>query len=246
MKQTEIIMGMPITIEIVDKSSSQYFKVLFDYFKSIDARFSTYKKNSEISQINNGLPSSRWSPQMKTVLDLCEQTRKDTMGYFNIEHNNKLDPSGLVKGWAIANAAKMLLEFKVSNFYVEAGGDIQVNGQDQAHKNWVVGIRNPFSTNEIIKTVALNKQGIATSGTYIRGQHIYDPHKPEYPIKNVSSLTVIAPSIYDADRFATAAFAMGIKGIDFIESIPSLEGYMVTSDKVATYTSGFESYVLDD
>jgi len=245
MKRTELIMGMPITIEIVDKGAEKHFTALFDYFRKVDSQYSTYKKDSEISQINNGLPESKWSAEMKTVLGLCEQTRRDTKGYFNIMHNGKRDPSGLVKGWAIANAANMLRKKKVSNFYIEAGGDIQVSGNDADNKSWTVGIRNPFNIDEIIKTIAVSSEGVATSGTYIRGQHIYDPFHPKATIDQVSGLTVIGPNIMQADRFATAAFAMGVGGISFIQTIPDLEGYMVTADKTATFTSGFERYVVN-
>ena len=79
--------------------------------------------------------------------------------------------------------------------------------------------------------------------SYIRGQHIYNPHDGDKEIKDVASLTVIGPNIYDADRFATAAFAMGKPGIRFIESLPGHEAYMITSDRRATLTSGFERYV---
>jgi len=244
MKQTKIIMGMPITIEIVGSDVAPHFKMLFDYFRTVDARYSTYKKNSEISKINRGLPKSKWSSEMQEVLELCEQTRSDTKGYFNISHHGQLDPSGLVKGWAIANAANRLLIKRVNNFYIEAGGDIQVSGKDAAHKSWTVGIRNPFNVAEIIKTIAIDSQGVATSGTYIRGQHIYNPFLPETSIDHVKSLTVIGPNIYEADRYATAAFAMGKSGIGFIESVAGLEGYMVTDDQQATYTSGFERFVV--
>jgi thiamine biosynthesis lipoprotein len=245
MKQTELIMGMPITVEINDKNAKQYFEEVFNYFKKVDSKYSTYKTNSEISRINNGLSKSSWSSEMKTVLELCEQTRQDTKGYFNIMHDGKRDPSGLVKGWAINNAANMLRRNKVTNFYIEAGGDVQVSGHDSDNKPWTVGIRNPFNLDEIIKTVAVSSEGVATSGTYIRGQHIYNPFKPKKTLNQVKSLTVIGPNIYEADRYATAAFAMGIDGIGFIKNIPSLEGYMVTDDEMATFTNGFERYVVN-
>ena len=236
-------MGMPIIIEIANSGTEELLKELFDYFRSVDARYSTYKEDSEITQINNGLPESQWSDEMKSVLALCEQTRKDTKGYFNILHNGKKDPSGIVKGWAIQKAADILHRKNVNNFYIEAGGDIQVSGQETDDKPWTIGIRNPFNIDEIIKSITVTSEGIATSGTYIRGQHIYNPFNPESAIDQVQSLTVIGPDIYEADRYATAAFAMGKTGIGFIESLSGLEGYMVTNDKVATYTNGFERYV---
>jgi len=235
-------MGMPITVEIVDALDAVLLHDVFDYFTSVDERFSTYKPSSEISQINAGvLPRHKWSADMRRVLDLCAQTKRDTHGFFDIRRGGMLDPSGLVKGWAIQGAADVLRRRGARNFYVEAGGDVQVAGHNAAGKPWAVGIRNPFNLGEIIKTVHLTDMGIATSGTYVRGQHIYNPHG-ESGINNVRSLTVIGPSVYDADRYATAAFAMGWDGVAFIASLPGLEAYQVDDSKTATFTSGFEGY----
>ena len=128
------------------------------------------------------------------------------------------------------------------DFFIDAGGDIQSSGRNAAGKEWSVGIRNPFNAAEIIKVVYPRGRGIATSGTYVRGQHIYDPHAPGRPIVDIVSLTVIGPDVLEADRFATAAFAMGKDGIVFIEQTPGLEGYVVDSNGRATLTSGFEAY----
>ena len=234
---------MPITVEIIAGHAATDIAKVFAYFKTVDKRYSTYKASSEISQINDGLPKSEWSQEMTAVIELCEQTKQQTNGYFDIKHHGKLDPSGLVKGWAINNAANRLVDSGVQNFYIEAGGDIQVRGSNATNEAWAVGIRNPFNLEEIIKVVRLSSEGIATSGTYIRGQHIYNPRLPDQKLQSVESLTVIGPNIYEADRFATAAFAMGSAGISFIEATPGLEGYMVDDHKMATYTSGFERYV---
>ena len=45
---------------------------------------------------------------MREVLVLAEETRERTNGYFNVRHNGRFDPSGLVKGWAIWRAAQIL------------------------------------------------------------------------------------------------------------------------------------------
>ncbi|HSW79977.1 MAG TPA: FAD:protein FMN transferase [Candidatus Saccharimonadales bacterium] len=245
MKRSELIMGMPITVEIVgsDKPEKTISRI-FEYFRSVDRRFSTYKSTSEISKINRGLLREDWSDEMRRVLDLCEQTKRETNGYFDIRTpNGLLDPSGLVKGWSIQNAAEMTLKSGCEDFYIEAGGDIQVHGKNSDGEEWKIGIRNPFDSEEIVKTLQLTNAGIATSGTYIRGQHIYNPHTYGSQIDDVKSLTVIGPNIFDADRFATATFAMGVEGVNFIEALPGFEAYMIHSDKIATMTSGFERYV---
>ena len=85
-------------------------------------------------------------------------------------------------------------------------------------------------------------KGIATSGSYLRGQHIYNPHLPEKKLTEIVSFTVIGENILEADRFATAAFAMGKEGINFIEQLPHFEGYAIDSNGMATFTSNFELY----
>ena len=104
----------------------------------------------------------------------------------------------------------------------------------------------PLDAGSIVKVLSIRDCGIATSGTYVRGEHIYNPTDSDQPITGILSLTVIGPDIYEADRFATAAFAMGPAGINFIEQLPGFEGYMIDPGGMATYTSGFERYVSHD
>lgn len=243
MQRTEHIMGMPITITTVKAVKNTILDDAFDRFRHIDARYSTYKSTSEISHINAGLPQDQWSAEMKEIMRLCELTKAQTHGYFNIEHNGQLDPSGLVKGWAIQDVAKLLHRRGVRGFSVEAGGDIQVSGDSPSGAEWRIGIRNPFDRTQNVKIVGVRDHGVATSGTYIRGQHVYNPHTRQDISGAIVSLTVIGSSIYDADRFATAAFAMGEKGISFIEELKGFEGYMIDKDGIATMTSGFTEYV---
>jgi thiamine biosynthesis lipoprotein len=231
-------MDMPVIIDIPEPVKPELFNPIFDYFHWVDDTFSTFKKTSEITKINEGTVS-RYSKEMKEIFKLADQTKKETHGYFDINNGDILDPSGIVKGWAIHNAAKLLKKSGVKRFYVEAGGDIEVGGNPA----WRIGIRNPFHAKEIVKVVALTNMGIATSGTYERGSHIYNP-KNKTNADEIVSLTVIGPNILDADRFATAAFAMGKKGIEFIDSLPGFEGYMIDKHKTATMTRGFETFVV--
>ena len=238
-------MGMPVTVNVVDrKVTGENISEIFSYFHHMDSKFSTYKKNSEISQINRGeLKEFHYSSEMKKILFLSEKTKKETNGYFDIHINGILDPSGIVKGYAIFEAAKILKNRGFGNFYVEIAGDIQVYGKNEKNEFWRIGIQNPFNLDEIIKAVNLKDRGIATSGTYLRGKHIFNP-KEKKVAREIVSITIIGPNVYEADRFATAAFAMGEKGIGFIEKLKGFEAYMIRKDKTAVYTSGFKNYVL--
>lgn len=244
MRITRLMMGMPITVDIVGATDDTVANAVFDYFDRVDRRFSTYRQDSEVEAINRGEASaSAGSDEMREVLDLADRTRQETGGYFDIARGDgTFDPSGIVKGWAIRNAARLVLEAGHTDFFIDAGGDIQSSGTNAQGQPWRVGIRNPFDEAQIVKVVVPHGRGIATSGSYARGRHIYDPHNRERELTDLVSLTVVGPDVLEADRFATAAFAMGRGGIHFIERTAGLEGYAIDSDGNATLTSHFGDF----
>ena len=81
---------------------------------------------------------------------------------------------------------------------------------------------------------------VATSGTYEKGPHIRDPHTGR-EVTHWLSFTVVGADILDADVYATAAFAMGPRGLDFIEARPGFEAYAIDPLLRATWTSGFSA-----
>jgi FAD:protein FMN transferase len=246
MRETRLIMGMPVTVEIVDAAAASVMDSVFAYFTTVDNRFSLYKPESEITAFNQGkIAGNDFSPDMDEVLSLAGQTKAETNGFFEIlRPDGILDPSGIVKGWAIRNAARIIRNAGFKDFCVDAGGDIQSCGRNADGEAWRIGIRNPFNDQEIINAVLPRGRGIATSGTYVRGAHIYNPFAPGKAIDDIVSLTVIGPDVLEADRFATAAFAMGSDGIYFIEELQGFEGYVVSARGIATQTTGFGAFVI--
>ena len=248
MPDTRLIMGMPITVEIVGDADGSSREAAFRYFEAVDARFSPYKSDSEVSRFALGkIDLTGVSRELREVLSLCELTRLETDGYFDIRRpDGRVDPSGLVKGWAIRNAARLIEAAGHGDYFVDAGGDIQCFGRNAKGMPWRVGIRNPFDETQIVKILTPGSAGVATSGTYVRGRHIYNPRAASAAPDEIASLTVIGPDIYEADRFATAAFAMGRDGVAFIELQPALEAYAIDRNGVATMTSGFNRFVAND
>ena len=249
MKDTRLIMGMPIEIEIAkiegrEKEAKGALEAAYAYLVEVDNRFSTYKEESEISRFNRGeVKRDELSPEMQEVFAIGEETRERTYGYFDIRHpDGHVDPSGVVKGLAIKHAAELIRNAGFEDYMVNAGGDIAMHGTDDAGGAWSVGIRNPFNIDEIVKVVYPGGKGIATSGSYIRGAHIYSPHEPGKELKEIVSITVIGPDVLEADLMATAAFAMGTQGAGFIERLDGYEAYAIDAAGTATFTSGFAVY----
>lgn len=266
-------MGMPIIVEIVDRGATdRELDALWACFTASEAQFSTYREDSELSRINRGLLAMEdASPEMRAMIDRAVRTGDETNGYFDAWRTGMCDLSGVVKGWAIAEASNRLHATGFHHFCVNAGGDIQTAGLNPDGMPWKIGIRNPMDVTEVVKVVHLSGEGIATSGTYERGDHIHRPHGSAIENDTVVSLTVIAPDVYEADRFATAAFAMGREGIRFIGGLSkahasqgsdgveaqgkgmsdrvdgaewaSFEGYQIRASGIATSTPGLRRYL---
>ncbi len=241
---TTEIMGMPISLHIADAAAGQGdAEAVFAYLRHIDDVFSTYKPDSVTERLNRGdLCEEHCGEEMQCILALCEQTRVETGGYFNARYHGRFDPSGVVKGYAIQRSAQLLQQRGVQDCFLEAGGDIQTTGRNATGRKWRVGIRNPFCPQRLATVVHLSGEGIATSGAYERGEHIYDP-VANRPANGIASVSVIASNVCDADRFATAAFAMGERGILLLEATPGLQGYAIHKDGRAYCTTGFPRYL---
>jgi FAD:protein FMN transferase len=243
MKTTDTVMGMPITVEIVtdDTLARRGIAAAFDEFNQTDMTFSTYKPGSEISRINrHELATTEASIEVREVLQMCRDLKYKTGGYFDIEHDGEIDPSGLVKGWSIGRAAKRIEELGIFNYYIEAGGDITLRGHTGEGKPWRVGVRNPKNTAEIVKVFEMTQGAICTSGTYARGEHIYNPITGK-PAREVQSVTIVGPDVCIADVLATAIFARGSDGITMAKSF-GYEAYVILNSNRAVFTDGLSKY----
>ena len=248
MERTEVIMDMPITVSIPPMLGidvpGEVFDAIFAYFREIDEGFSPFKPGSEVSRMSRGeLREYEASPRMREVLRICRETSAQTDGYFSAWYGGAFDPSGVVKGWAVHEASRMLDEMGYFDHCIDAGGDIEARGRNAEGKPWEIGIRNPFDPTTIVKVLHLIDRGIATSGTYIRGDHIYDPKTGKPVVDGFASLTVVGMDVCEADRLSTPAFAMGEAGIGFLASTPGIDAYIIGRDGMALFTPGLASYL---
>src|SRR3954462_9011657 len=102
------IMGIPIGIDARDPDGIDV-EVAFDWLREVDAVFSTYRDDSDISRLDRGeLTVADCHPEVDAVLTRCLALERMTRGYFSVRPAGRLDPSGLVKGWAVAGAADRL------------------------------------------------------------------------------------------------------------------------------------------
>ena len=234
MDRVEHIMGMPIVVQVRDGGVPE---AVFDWFRWVDATFSTYKDDSEISRIARGeLAVDDAQPDVRWILERCEQLKAETNGYFDMRAGGSLDPSGLVKGWSVDRAADLLDDAGVHEYAISAGGDMRVRGG-----GWRVGIQHPTEPNAIAAVVEAEDLAIATSGEYARGQHVLDPHTGRPPT-GVLSVTITGLDLATADAYATAAFAMGAEiAPHWAARLQDYGALLILTDGRVLSTPGFAS-----
>jgi thiamine biosynthesis lipoprotein len=225
MRQVAQIMGMPIAVDIPGCSDMDVFRQAFERLQEIDNRYSTYKAGSELSRFQRGeINEPDLSAEFKKIIKQCQAYEKLTEGYFSAYFSGIFDPTGLIKGWALARAGKIIENSGYKTYCIGAGGDIIA--RSDTDKIWNIGIQHPERKSKIIDKIAAKNVAVATSGNYERGKHIVNPKTGKLADK-LLSVSVIGPDIILADVLATAIFAKAGLNSKFYDAAPGYKFILV-------------------
>jgi FAD:protein FMN transferase len=155
---------------------------------------------------------------------------------------------GIVKGRVVDGGVAALKNMGYENVLVEAGGDLLANGAHPDGSLWRIGVVNPRPSagDQWLATLQVNDRAVATSGDYqqtftsdYRLNHIIDPRSGVSPAE-LSSATVIASSVMEADALATTLMVLGTKqGLALVERLPGIEALVAMKDLKIFRSSGF-------
>ncbi len=230
-KHSEHVMGTVFSIQVDDEGDWRAaIGQVVAYLHEVDRTFSTYRPDSQISRLGRGEMRLRECvPAVGEVLALCAHVQAVSDGYFAASIGRRLDPSGLVKGWAIERASALLSAAGASSHAVNGGGDMQLVGNLSDGRPWRVGIAHPLQPGALSTVVQARDLAVATSGIAERGCHIVDPRTGRAP-SGLASITVTGASITLVDAYATAAYAMGLAARAWIEGLDGYEAFAVTEN----------------
>jgi FAD:protein FMN transferase len=220
----EHVMGMPVSVHVRgeiarDEQAEAAIRAGLASLHDADDVFSTWRDDTPISRLQRGeVGTEDCPPEVPKVLRQCVLARVRTQGWFDHELPDAagvrtLDPTGLVKGWAVERALKVMVaaletDGLDADLSVNAGGDIALHVVPGSARTWTAGVEDPLDRSRTVAVLELPGGGLATSGSAARGAHIVNPHTGE-SLSRSGSVTVYGPSLLWADVFATAAFAYG-------------------------------------
>ncbi|MEV0156145.1 FAD:protein FMN transferase [Micromonospora sp. NPDC050686] len=227
-------MGTAISLDLADDLPAALLRELadevFGWLREVDARFSTYRADSEVCRFDRGeLSFAETSTDLRTVLERCAELWGATDGFFDAYATGRLDPSGYVKGWSAQVASDRLRAAGAANHCLNAGGDVRVRGHSVTGRPWRIGVRHPWEATATCLVLTGTDLAVATSGVYERGPHVLDPRRGA-PARGLRSVTVVGADLGLADAYATAAVAMGPSGVGWLDRLPGHLHAVVTDD----------------
>ncbi|MBI3600901.1 MAG: FAD:protein FMN transferase [Nitrospinae bacterium] len=169
-----------------------------------------------------------------------------------LKRGAKLDLGGIAKGYAVDKGIEAIKRCGINDALINAGGNIRGIGKSESGQ-WKIGILHPREEDKLIDTLVLINFSTATSGDYRkffisngkRYHHILNPNTG-LSVEGVQSVTIIAPLAVDADALSTTVFVMGKeKGMALIEKLKEVDGIIVDSSGVVSYSSGMKNYILN-
>lgn len=243
----EHVMGMAVSIDVraVPRCSPELAGAIAEvvaWLHRVDTTFSTYIPDSQISRIAAGtLSPGDADPEVIAILRLGDELRDVTGGYFDVRAGGVLDPSGVVKGWAVDRASELLAARGFDHHCVNAGGDLRARGRPGPGRRWRLGIAHPHVSGALAAVVEIDGGAVATSGTAERGPHVIDPHSGRAALE-LASVTVIGADLTRADAYATAALAMGPAAPAWLSRLQDHEAYVIDAAGMVWSTPGFDRY----
>jgi FAD:protein FMN transferase len=249
----EPVMGTVVSFSVVpgtqtDAGVSRAIRSACAELHQADAIFSTWDPRSPVSRLRRGvLAIDDVPPEVTEVLGLCQAARAVSGGWFDPwAATGGVDPTGLVKGWAVERALAVLRDSGVTAAMVNGGGDIAVFGPPPVADHhaatadggigWRIGIRHPWRADALAAIVTGVTAAIATSGRYERGEHLFSPQRRR--LAAVASATITGPSLAMADALATALAVGGDDVLGLVAELHGYEGYLIRADGTEADTGG--------
>lgn len=222
-----------------------------DILHEADRTFSLYKTESPLSQLARGETRlADCPPVVAEIWDTCDEWEKRTDGWFNaMTPQNTFDPSGVVKTWAAKRAAEFILHAGVTDFTMNAGGDVWLSDQLTSDQDWRIAIAKPVSIAAadagvltVIDLKNTNFRAMATSGSAERGEHIWNPKGADKEASmDLVQVSVVANDLVTADVWATAAFAAGNRGISLLNAVDGIEALFIHANGDLAATDNFQA-----
>jgi len=230
-------------------------RAALDELDRLEALLSRFTQTSDIRRINN-LPAGLSvcvSEETFECLRLCEKLYKQTGGAFDITYLSEtagrqlqldkkqftvrrpdekviVDLGGIGKGFALDKMGRLLREWDIESFLLDAGhSTIYAFGSTAHKKDFTFTIKNPVD-NKTITTVQLKNRAVSCSSVQLK-PHIIDPRTKKV-VEDKIAVWVCAPDAAAADALSTAFMVMSPQKIkEYCSKRPDTTAILLMKEK---------------
>lgn len=242
-RHVDHVMGLPVSLALRgphaadpdDPAAREAWSAVMTSLRGSDALLSTWREDSWVSRLDRGEVSlAHCPPELAEVLALGEDAARDSGGAFTLRLPDaagrvRLDPTGVAKGWALDRAARALEPLAGTDWCLSGGGDVLCRTRSRRTPLWRVGVEDPRDASRLLAVVPVGNGAVATSGTTHRGAHLLDGRTGR-TARGVRQVTVVAPTLTEADVDATCAYALGPDALAWLRQRPGRSGLVVHDD----------------
>ena len=163
----------------------------------------------------------------------------------------RIDFGAIGKGYAAAQARRILTDAGVSSALLSLGGNVLALGRKPDGSRWQVGLQDPDDPEAYFGVLSAEDESVVTSGGYqryfeqdgVRYWHILDPKTGRPARSGLLSVTVVCRDDALADALSTALFVLGAEdGAALWRAHPDLfDAVFLTDDREILVTQGLET-----
>jgi thiamine biosynthesis lipoprotein len=228
----EFLYLIEFMVSVAHKSNGSFDPTIIDFLEIYG-----YDKNYDFTKLDN--------PELDKLVEKIRKERPSWQEIEIDKKNRKvklakgqrIDLGGVGKGYAIDCAFEIMAgtgqcpvrtnppfnsplykrgEGGISNFLIDAGGDIRTNGLNEKKEEWKVGLKTKKESGEEVVRGYIeleSGQSLASSGSWARRvkqfHHLINPKTGRPKEAKYSTVYVLAPTGIEADAWATALFVSG-------------------------------------
>ena len=130
-----------------------------------------------------------------------------------------IDLGGIAKGFAVDRAAQVLVEHGITDYVVNAGGDLRVGMRPEP-----IHVRHPIFPDRCLSLGTLVDSAVATSARYssrvrVRGREVHPIVVPATgnPAPYRHSVSILAPTCVIADALTKVAAILGVRSAAILD-----------------------------
>lgn len=225
---------------------------VIEFDKDFDNLINIYLKLSEITQerftlfSTNELVSAGYGPKFKSIRNHRLEGVSEiiiTPKEIILNTDKMIDFGAVGKGLIVDKVKEFILYKGISEFLINAGGDIYFNSKKNSMP---IALENPFDNEQYISKVKLKNSSVAGSANDKRKwifenkikKHIFDSKNPERQIE-IAAVFAIGDSCTSSDAASTSIFVSDQTCWDAIREFLGVEFLVIFSN--STYYSSKRS-----